>query len=73
MFDRLLTTARAQARETAQTAAIGVFAIVALAVGISFWTVAGWLFLLTVTTAATLEKLIAAFISGMNAGAKTRS
>lgn len=89
-----------------------------LAVGIAFWTIAAWLFLLTVTTAvnapiilgalytgaglvgfgvasmrsqktvqkpappepvspkspeATLEKLIAAFISGMNAGAKTRS
>ena len=114
MLSHLVARARVQVEQTAQTAAIGLFACVALTVGLVFWTLAGWLFLLTVTTPlnaavilgavytgvgliglasvsmrrkkpvpqpapvapapeATFEGLMAAFMSGMNAGARTRS
>lgn len=113
MFDTLIWRARAKARRTAKMAAIGLGASIALAIGLAFWTAAGWFFLLTLTTplnaavimaaiwtgagligfaitaalgdkpstpatpppqtAPTIESLIAAFVSGMTAGSKTRS
>jgi len=113
MFDNFIRQARNTARRSARTAAIGLGASIALAVGLAFWTAAGWFFLLTQTTALnaavimgalytgagligfavvsmrgskppepaapppqsppTVESLIAAFISGMNAGSRTRS
>lgn len=111
MLEQLVSKARAQAEQTAQTAAIGLFACVALAVGLAFWTLAGWLLLVTVTSPAnaavilgavysgagiialavistrrkkpvpqpapkpdaSLESLLSAFMTGLNAGARTRS
>lgn len=113
MLEHFASRVRAEAEQTAQTAAIGLFATLAIATGLAFWTLAVWLFLLTVTTAinaavilgafytgaglvgfaiasvrrkkpvskpqqpqppeATLESLLTAFMSGMNAGAKARS
>ena len=114
MLSHLVARVRVQVEQSAQTAAIGLFVFIALSVGLVFWTMAGWLFLLTVTTPlnaavilaavytgiglialamasvrrkkpvvrpepvaaapdASLEGLLAAFMTGMNAGARTRS
>jgi archaellum biogenesis protein FlaJ (TadC family) len=100
----------AKTKHAAGTAGIGVVAALALSVGLVFWTLAAWLFLLTQTTPllaavilaavytgagliglavvsarkkqkvvhrptvppATVDNLMAAFISGVKAGAGTR-
>ena len=113
MLENVLAQARAQASHSAQSAGIGVFAGLAMAVGLAFWTGACWFFLLTLTTPlnacliigavytgagmigfsivsmrsrkpqppptpvkrpeATMEALIGAFLSGLDAGARRRS
>lgn len=112
MLSNMLANARAQARHSAQSAGIGVFASLALIVGLAFWTGAIWLFLLTLTSPlnacvilgaaytgagligfatitmrrakpvqqtstkppqATMDGLVSAFMTGLTAGARTRS
>ena len=112
MLTNMLANARAQALHSAQSAGIGVFASLALLVGLAFWTGATWLFLLTLTSPlnacvilgavytgagligfaaiamrsakptpqtpksppeATVEGLLSAFMTGVTAGARTRS
>lgn len=50
MIENLLSQARAKARHSAGTAGIGVFAGLALCVGLAFWTGAAWYLLLTLTS-----------------------
>lgn len=113
MFPNLLSQARAQARHSAGTAGIGVFAGLALCLGLAFWTGAAWYLLVALTTPlnaclilgaiytgaaligfaivsmrakkpvappepakqpeATMDNLVSAFMTGLTAGARTRS
>lgn len=59
MLDHFTDKVAYKAKETAQTAAIGLGAFLCLAVGAVFLTGAAWLFLLTITTA-----LVACLIIG---------
>ncbi len=59
MFDHFTDAIERKATEAAQTAAFGLGAFLCLVVGGVFLTIAGWLFLLTITTA-----LIASLIIG---------
>ncbi|MEQ6249289.1 hypothetical protein ABMC89_10405 [Sulfitobacter sp. HNIBRBA3233] len=51
MLDRLLAHASHRASHAAGSAAIGLGAGILLFVGLGFWTAAGWIFLISVTTA----------------------
>ncbi|KIN74163.1 hypothetical protein [Sulfitobacter guttiformis] len=113
MLAAFIDSARREAKHTAGTAAISFGAGILLCIGLAFWTAAGWMLLLTVTSPInaamimgaiftgaaligfavvsvrgsnhkkrpahaapkppTLDGLIAAFISGLTAGARTRS
>lgn len=64
MFDTLISQARNSARRSAKTAAISAGAAVALAVGLAFWTAAGWIFLLTLTTSLNAAIIIGALYTG---------
>lgn len=64
MFDTLISQARDSARHSAKTAAISVGAAVAIAVGLAFWTAAGWIFLLTLTTSLNAAIIIGALYTG---------
>jgi hypothetical protein len=113
MLDSIFASARIRAAHTARSTAIGLGAAVFLCVGIGFWTAAGWMFLVTQTTALnaaiimgalytgaalvcfgviaarhakplpkpqpavqpapTFDNLVAAFMTGLSAGSRTRS
>lgn len=113
MISHLLSQARSQARHSAGTAGIGLFAGLTLCVGLAFWTSAAWYLLVALTSPmhaclilgaiytgaaliafavvaargnkptplpepekkpqATMDNLVSAFMSGLNAGARTRS
>ena len=113
MVSGMLAKASAQAGHSARTVGIGLFASLALLVGLAFWTGAAWFLLLTVTTPlnaclvlgavytgaalvafsvmsmrskkpvappqptkaaeANMETMMAAFMTGLNAGSRRRS
>lgn len=64
MLTHLLHKARAEAEHTVGTVKIGLFAGIALGVGAGFWTLAAWLFLVTVTTPLNAAVIIGAVYSG---------
>jgi|AntRauMFilla1563_2_1112583.scaffolds.fasta_scaffold45534_2 hypothetical protein len=64
MFDRIMASASAQAAHTARSTAIGLGAGILLCIGIGFWTLAGWMFLLTQTTAVNAAMIIGALYTG---------
>lgn len=64
MIDLLLDGVRIKAERAANTAAIGFGAGLALAIGIAFWTAAGWMFLITLTTPLNAAVMLGAFFSG---------
>ncbi|WP_298858584.1 hypothetical protein [uncultured Sulfitobacter sp.] len=64
MISAIVNKARAKAEHTAGTAAIGLGASLALGVGLAFWTGAGWLYLITVTTPLNAAMILGALYTG---------
>ena len=65
MLYGLLASVQASAARTAETAALGLGAGIALLIGLGFWTLAGWLFLISVTTTLNAAVVIASLYTGL--------
>ena len=65
MLSHLVHNAQTAATRTAQTAALGVAAVLVLFVGLGFLTLAGWLLLLTVTTALNAAVILGCIFTGV--------
>lgn len=55
---------KTKAKQAARTAGIGAAAMLALAIGLMFWTLAAWLFLLTQTSPLGAAAILGALYSG---------
>ncbi len=64
MLGQFVSRAEAKASHAARSAAIGLGAGIALCVGLFFWTLAAWLFLLTVTSSMVAALIIGCIYSG---------
>lgn len=64
MLDGLVDKAQDAAARTGRKAAIGLGAALCLAVGLAFWTFAGWLFLVSVTTPLNAALIVGGVYSG---------
>lgn len=64
MLTQLVLRAEAKAARTARSAAIGFGAGVCLCIGLFFWTVAAWIFLLSVTSAGAAAVVLACAYTG---------
>ena len=64
MISSLIANARAEAAQTAKSAAFGFAGSVLLCVGVGFWTAAAWMFLVTLTTVLNTAVILGAVYSG---------
>jgi len=64
VLDQIVGALRARAGHAARTTAIGATAVILLCIGLGFWTFAGWLFLLTLTSAPIAAVIMAALFTG---------
>jgi hypothetical protein len=64
MLGHLAEGMRLRAAHVARTTAIGLGAGILLCVGIAFWTAAGWMFLLTQTSAVNAAVIMGALYTG---------
>lgn len=65
MLAALITNLQLTATRTAHTAVLGAGGCVALLIGLGFWTLAGWLFLSSVTTSLNAAIIIGAIYTGL--------
>ena len=64
MLGQFVSRAEAKASHVARSAAIGLGAGIAMCIGLFFWTLAAWLFLLTVTAPMVAALIIGCIYSG---------
>lgn len=65
MLAGLIANIQITASRTAHTAVLGAGGVLALLIGLGFWTLAGWLYLTTVTTALNAAMIVGGIYTGL--------